>query len=354
MSLSAKGFTQQPQETEAYCLPAICTAATLEDFKKVSNSSETLLRVEYCAGCSANGHISAAFDPDKITIYLGNADGSDLFGNIKILEKNNIQEDWEPGKLFAVMMKALEQHFNTLHMPIPEHITISNYLQQFDNQYATDPKVRELKLEHITPEFVRSWVNPKHAGNPKIIFAVRMKMIIVLTENNDRMRADRMRADFILGEILPRITEKKPSDLMQFMFIPNIMDIMSSCSQMLPHMVFFKQDTAQCAPYDVVGKLFQTFFDSQSETLTWELVRLTALKPHYDSVQSFEEDLQNKHNEGTAILTAKKKVHTCIDQLSKNQVLKGVFNRIINAMVEELIISHTILPEADKSDEAVA
>lgn len=349
MSLSAKGFTQQPQETEVYCLPEICTAATLEDFNKISDSSETLFTVKYCAGCSVSGHIAAAFQRAKVSIYLSDADGSELFGNIRILKKRTIPEDWEPGKLFAGMMKALEQHFNTLHMPIPEHITISNYLQQFDNQYATDPKVRELKLEHITPEFVRSWVNPEHAGNPKIIFAVRMKMIIVLTENNDSVRAS-----FILGEILPRITEKKPSDLMQFMFIPNIMNIMSSCSQMLPHMFFFKQDTAQCAPYDVVGKLFQTFFDSQSAILTWELERLTALAPHYDSVQSFNEALQNKKEEVTVIEATKQDVSSFINELSKNQDLKDVFNRIINAMVEELIISHTILPVADKSDEAVA
>lgn len=193
------------------------------------------------------------------------------------------------------------------------------------------------------------WVDPEHAYNPKIVFAVRMKMIIVLVENDDSKRAD-----FILDEITPKIVQKHSRDFLQFISMPNIMEVIVSCSQMLPHMIFFNQETEKAAPYYIVKNLSQDFFDCLSAIMSWKIEYFITLKPYYESAKSFDVSLQSKKNEVAAIEAEKQDVLNFMNNLATNQELPGVFNRIINAIVAELIISHTILSEADKSAEEAA
>lgn len=146
LSLLDQGFSQESQEAFTSSLPAIYITESLDDFNKFAIAAETLLTANYCAGCSNNGHVLVAFQLDKTAIHLSGADGSELFGNVKISRKDNTLTDREPEKLFADLAKELEKHFKTLHTPIPEHITITNYLEQFKIQRVTDHKFKALEL----------------------------------------------------------------------------------------------------------------------------------------------------------------------------------------------------------------
>lgn len=88
--------------------------------------------------------------------------------------------------------------------------------------------------------------------------------------------------------------------------------------------------------------------------MNWKIEYFITLKPYYESAKSFDVSLQSKKNEVAAIEAEKQDVLNFMNNLATNQELQGVFNRIINAIVAELIIFHTILPEADKSAEEEA
>lgn len=286
-----------------------------------SDRSNLLLYAQYCAGTGENGIISVVLQENyKVYVKLSHNDNTMLFGSITIKEISNT---FPEKKLQAFYNELEEYFFVNFGDNVPEHITITHYLERFKKEHESN----KYRLEDITPAFVYSWIEDKHKQDPRMIFAVRMKMIIVLADNSDALRANQ-----ILKEISEHFTAHNNPDLLMLYFNkPDILNILIICSQMFPHIVFM---TKTNNPFDnVLAKFHQAFFQDKLNDLERQ-------KPYYPNDNLFNEHMQS-------IKYEKELVEDFITNLSGNTSIKDAFNRIINAMHDIIIKMHTISPNVD-------
>lgn len=305
------------------------TLVSEEEFSECSQDSD--LTAEYCAGFGKNGFITIAVKNNQIGLNLAPYNGSLLFGTMQITSQ---KEGYEyKNDLFPHIIKQLEMELTKNDKDVPEHITISNYLEQFKQQ--NDKKI----LEEITPAFVSKWVRPEHRYNPRIVFAVRIKMIIVLTGNDSK------RTNFILREVSEKLFNKHLQEFVQLLFIPNLTQLISACSQMLPHIIFSPHKIAD--PFNEVLKVFHTtFFDNMIAHKNNNLSRFEKLKLFYKNDEDFQKRLRYYKDKITAILKQKNTAEGCVDFLNNDNDLQKTLNTIITAIADIQITSHTFLPES--------
>ncbi|PIZ33499.1 MAG: hypothetical protein COY39_02440 [Alphaproteobacteria bacterium CG_4_10_14_0_8_um_filter_37_21] len=292
----------------------------------ISSDRNNLLCAQYCAGTGDNGIISVVLQENyKVYVYLSHNDNTMLFGSMTIKEISNTF----PAHKLQPFYNALEEYFFVYFGDnVPEHITITHYLERFKKEHESN----KYRLEDITPAFVYSWIDDKHKQDPRMFFAVRMKMIIVLAEKTFAENPEKIRATQILGECTQELFANHSMDMGVFLEIPNIEDIITICSQMFPHIVFMPKTNN---PFDnVLAKFHQAFFQDKLNNLEHQ-------KPYYPNDNLFNANMQSIQSE-------KELVADFITNLSGNTSIKDAFNRIINAMHDILINMHTISPNADR------
>ena len=303
-----------------------------EKFDQFSENSDII--VEYCAGFGENGLVTIVSKDEKVFIKLETNNRSLLFGSINVTYQKDSYH-YDQG-IFPHITDKLSKHIKELNGIIPEHTIISNYLQEFKeeiNILKNKPEEKDEKtidrLLKITPQYVIERISAEHKSNPKLIFAVRMKMIIQLVGN------DSDRTDFIMKEVYNKIIHSYQNYLgyyFRLMRVSNINEILSVCSQMLPHVIFSPVEIEDCFN-DVVKPFYEMFFDGQIKSLS----NLKAL-----SSTITEEDFKQR----LANLQAQKNiVENFIKDLDSDQKLKEAFNIMILIIADALIELHSVLPQ---------
>lgn len=230
---------------------------------------------------------------------------------------------------------------------IPPHVRIMQHVNRLTSSLSESCQT----LAQITPGQVAQLVGPD-ASDPKILFAIRMKLIFAFISQQNaaagsNTRADDARVEFVLPQVLERAISSLRPDVQTLVGqnMESIMKVIFACPQMTPHIVFSEDSTdwvqmiQPCLPeyFELDHRIVEA--TRQSIKVVEDEFEMTGNREKHMAASALYEKQLAKYQ---AELGRESDATKVITGFMGNAELKDVVNQFITALRRELIHQHTL------------